>query len=137
MIKIKYLFCTILVIGYMSYQGLSQTTSNYDEDISRMVKKIRQYPNRTKDLEALKENYNLAAIVDASYWKVRNITLGYTFNETLLNQYGFQNLRVYMNITNPFVFTKYKGFDPEWAGSESRYDGPGTTTYQFGVNLKF
>ncbi|MFA6401814.1 MAG: TonB-dependent receptor [Salinivirgaceae bacterium] len=84
-----------------------------------------------------KESYNLASIVDASYWKVRNITLGYSFNETLLNQYGFQNLRVYMNITNPFVFTKYKGFDPEWAGSESRYDGPSTTTYQFGVNLKF
>ena len=84
-----------------------------------------------------KEKYNLAGIVDASYWKVRNITLGYTFNETLLNKYGFQNLRVYMNITNPFVFTKYKGFDPEWAGSESRYDGPSTTTYQFGVNLKF
>ncbi len=84
-----------------------------------------------------KESYNLAAIVDASYWKVRNITLGYTFNPTLLNQYGLQNLRVYLNIINPFVFTNYKGFDPEWAGSESRYDGPSTTTYQFGVNLKF
>ncbi|HAM99920.1 MAG TPA: SusC/RagA family TonB-linked outer membrane protein [Marinilabiliales bacterium] len=84
-----------------------------------------------------KESYNLAGIVDASYWKVRNITLGYTFNKTMLNQYGFQNLRVYMNITNPFVFTKHKGFDPEWAGAESRYDGPSTTTYQFGVNLKF
>jgi hypothetical protein len=84
-----------------------------------------------------KDNYNLAGIVDASYWKVRNITLGYTFNKTKLNKYGFQNLRIYMNITNPFVFTKYKGFDPEWAGSEDKYDGPSTITYQLGVNLKF
>ncbi len=84
-----------------------------------------------------KEVHNLAGIVDASYWKVRNITLGYTFNETLLNKYGFKNLRVYANITNPFVFSKYQGFDPEWAGSESRYDGPSTTTFQFGINLKF
>jgi hypothetical protein len=84
-----------------------------------------------------KEVHNLAGIVDASYIKVRNITLGYTFNEPLLNKYGIRNLRVYMNITNPFVFTNYKGFDPEWAGAESRYDGPSTTTYQFGLNLKF
>ncbi len=84
-----------------------------------------------------KEVHNLAGIVDASYWKVRNISLGYTFKETILDRYGFQNFRVYMNVTNPFVFTKYKGFDPEWAGAESRYDGPSTITYQFGVNLKF
>ncbi len=84
-----------------------------------------------------KEEHNLAAIVDASYWKVRNISLGYTFNKNLLNKYGIQNLRVYVNVTNPFVYSKYKGFDPEWAGSESRYDGPSTKTWQFGLNLKF
>ncbi len=84
-----------------------------------------------------KENYNLAAMVDASYWKVRNITLGYTFDKTFLDKYGLINLRLYMNVTNPFVFTKYAGFDPEWAGAQSQYDGPSTITYQFGVNLKF
>jgi hypothetical protein len=84
-----------------------------------------------------KEAHNLAAIVDASYWKVRNITLGYTFNKNFLNKYGIQSFRFYGNVTNPFVWSKYKGFDPEWAGSESRYDGPSTTTWQIGVNLKF
>ncbi|MFN8209065.1 MAG: TonB-dependent receptor [Bacteroidales bacterium] len=84
-----------------------------------------------------KEKRNLAGIVDASYWKVRNISLGYSFNKSLLSKFGFETLRVYTNITNPFVFTKYKGFDPEWAGADSKYDGPGTTTFQFGVNLKF
>jgi hypothetical protein len=80
---------------------------------------------------------NLASIVDASYWKVRNMTLGYTFNTIKLNDIGIQSFRAYINITDPFVFTKYKGFDPEWAGSESKYDGPSTTRYQFGINLKF
>jgi TonB-linked SusC/RagA family outer membrane protein len=80
---------------------------------------------------------NLGAIVDASYWKVRNIVLGYTLPKHMLNKAGIQKLRVYMNVTNPFVLTSYKGFDPEWAGAESKNDGPSTITYQFGINLNF
>lgn len=106
---------------YGEYPFFNGTTSNYGAGNSWYSK----------------ENYNLAAMVDASYWKVKNISLGYTFDEVLINKVGIQDLRLYVNITNPFVFTKYKGFDPEWAGSESRYDGPSTVTYQFGVNLKF
>jgi hypothetical protein len=84
-----------------------------------------------------KGNYNLASIIDASYWKVKFITLGYTLPKPALRKAGIENLRIYLNITNPFVFTDYKGFDPEWASSLSRNDGPSTVTYQLGVNLKF
>jgi hypothetical protein len=51
-------------------QGLGQTAPNYDENISRIVKKIHQYPNRTKDLDALKENYDLATKADLDKIKV-------------------------------------------------------------------
>jgi TonB-linked SusC/RagA family outer membrane protein len=80
---------------------------------------------------------NLGSIVDASYWKVKNIVLGYTIPKTTLNKLGIQKLRLYLNVTNPFVFTQYKGFDPEWAGAETKNDGPSTITYQFGLNLNF
>ena len=56
-----------------------------------------------------------------------------------MSKLGIENLRVYVNILNPFTFTDYKGFDPEWADA-SVTDGTGgvsTRTYQFGVNLKF
>lgn len=76
--------------------------------------------------------------VDASFLKVRNITLGYTLPKSLIAKAGIKNLRVYANVLNPFVFTDYKGFDPEWAdASMGKDNGPATTTYQFGVNLKF
>ena len=77
--------------------------------------------------------------VDNSYVKVKNITLGYTFPKVWMSKLHVSNLRVYVNILNPFTFTDYEGFDPEWASS-SIGDGSGgvsSRTYQFGVNLKF
>ncbi|HLT73251.1 MAG TPA: SusC/RagA family TonB-linked outer membrane protein, partial [Cyclobacteriaceae bacterium] len=74
---------------------------------------------------------------DASFTKIKNITLGYTFPAAKISQIGLQSLRVYANIINPFVFTDYDGFDPEWADASLGSGGISSTTYQFGVNLKF
>ena len=77
-------------------------------------------------------------VVDGSYWKVKNISLGYTFPKKLLEKTFIKSLRLYVNITNPFVWAKdYKGFDPEWAGSSLSEGGPSTVTYQFGGSIKF
>ncbi|MDE7350692.1 MAG: SusC/RagA family TonB-linked outer membrane protein, partial [Muribaculaceae bacterium] len=72
-----------------------------------------------------------------SFAKVKNITLGYNFSPNLLKAIGCQNLRLYCTITNPFVFTKYPGFDPEWAAASGKDDGPSVTSYQFGASIKF
>jgi len=78
------------------------------------------------------------AWVNASYVKVRNIMLGYTLPATLLHSWGIKQLRIYCNVLNPFTFTQYPGFDPEWANaSMGMANGPSTFTCQFGVNLKF
>lgn len=77
--------------------------------------------------------------VDNSYVKVKNITLGYTFPKKWISKFHMSHLRIYANILNPFTFTDYKGFDPEWADA-SVGDGSGgvsSRTYQIGVNLKF
>ncbi|MBN8838047.1 MAG: TonB-dependent receptor [Sphingobacteriia bacterium] len=52
---------------------------------------------------------------DGSYLRLKNISLGYTFNNLL--KYKIQSLRLYVSGTNLFVLTKYSGFDPEVAGS--------------------
>lgn len=77
------------------------------------------------------------ALVDVSYVKVKNITLGYTFSKNLLKKIGVERLRLYSTVTNPFVFTDFIGFDPEWAGANLRQDAPSTITWQIGANLKF
>ena len=76
-------------------------------------------------------------ITDASFVKVKNITLGYTFPKTFLSKFGCKHLRLYCTVTNPFVFTKYDGFDPEWADTALKNDGPSTINYQVGASIKF
>lgn len=98
------------------------------------------FPNEgTNDgLGAYKNQYDLAkAVVNGSYVKIKNITLGYTFPQNWIKTFGCKYLRLYFTVTNPFVFTKYKGFDPEWADAAEKYDGPSTVTYQIGASIKF
>lgn len=74
---------------------------------------------------------------DASFTKIKNITFGYTFPSGMLEKTRIGSLRLYTNILNPFVFTKYDGFDPEWAEASYANGGVSFVTYQFGVNVKF
>ncbi|MDE5997079.1 MAG: SusC/RagA family TonB-linked outer membrane protein, partial [Muribaculaceae bacterium] len=76
-------------------------------------------------------------VVDASFVKVKNISLGYSFDNSILKHIGCKEARIYVNITNPFVFTKYMGFDPEWATAAGKNDGPSYITYQVGASIKF
>lgn len=87
-----------------------------------------------KNTEFKSNNY-----VDASYWKIKNITLGYTFSKNLIRKIGIENLRIYANVLNPFTFTDYKGFDPEWADAaiSDGTGGPSSIAYQVGINVKF
>ena len=85
-----------------------------------------------------KDYWDIAkGISNASFLKVKNITLGYTFNKNFLNKFGCKHLRLYATVTNPFVFTSYKGFDPEWANAGVKQDGPSTINYQVGASIKF
>lgn len=74
---------------------------------------------------------------DTSFVKVKNITLGYTFPKSWMQKIHVKSLRLYVNILNPFCWTDYKGFDPEWASATLVNGGPASVTYQFGANIKF
>lgn len=72
-----------------------------------------------------------------SFVKVKNICFGYTFPKNWVSKAGMQQLRLYVNVLNPFCFTNYKGFDPEWASATLTNGGPASVTYQIGANIKF
>lgn len=101
-----------------------------------------EYPNVTaggnNGLGPQKDYWDIArCVTDASFLKVKNITLGYTFPKSIINKFGCNHLRLYATVTNPFVFTKYEGFDPEWANASLKNDAPSTVTYQIGASIKF
>jgi TonB-linked SusC/RagA family outer membrane protein len=94
---------------------------------------------------------------DASYLKVRTISLGYNFKPEWLNAIGISKLRAYFTVQNPFVlfspFNKESGMDPETntKGNENiavesdvtdrllviGTNTPTTRNYLFGINITF
>ncbi|RYF26714.1 MAG: TonB-dependent receptor [Flavobacteriales bacterium] len=55
-----------------------------------------------------------AAIEDASFLRITNVTLGYSFPKKLLERFKYiSRFRLYATVNNLYTFTKYSGFDPE------------------------
>lgn len=54
---------------------------------------------------------------DASFAKIRHITLAYNLPKSLISRANIESLSVYVMATNPFLFTNYKFLDPEAQGS--------------------
>ena len=74
---------------------------------------------------------------DVSFVRVGYITLGYTFPMSLLKPIGIKRLKLYATANNPFLFTSFKGFDPEWATQNTWGEATSTRTFLFGVKLAF
>lgn len=74
---------------------------------------------------------------DVSYVKIKNISLGYTLDSELLKILKISNLRIYVNVLDPFVFTDFDGYDPEWAASPFGVNRPASVTTQLGLSVKF
>ncbi|MGQ8335244.1 SusC/RagA family TonB-linked outer membrane protein [Sunxiuqinia sp. A32] len=79
-------------------------------------------------------------IEEGDYWKIDNITLGYTFN---LQRGIVKNLRLYLSGSNMFTISGYSGIDPEVnsigldPGLDNRDRYPSTRTFTFGFSMKF
>jgi TonB-linked SusC/RagA family outer membrane protein len=84
------------------------------------------------------------AVEDASWVKLREITLSYAVNKTLLSRFKVSGIEVYATGNNLIVSTPYKGGDPETsvygATNGQGFDyfaSPGVKSYVFGVKLAF
>ena len=51
-------------------------------------------------------------VEDASYIRLQNISIGYTFPKKWINKIFLNNARIYANIQNVYTWSKYKGLDP-------------------------
>ncbi len=130
--------------GFSSYAKILDrwTPTNTDTDIPKVSVDDRNNNRRisTRFLE------------DGSYVRVRNVTLGYTFNN-LLKTDKIKELRLYVSAQNLFTFTKYSGLDPEIQANSNDTQGynvssdlavgidwgtvPAPRTILIGMNIKF
>jgi len=98
--------------------------------------------------------YNSYYIENGDYWKIDNITLGYTLSG--INSRYIKSVRIYLSSLNTYTFTNYSGIDPEvritgpqpnsrnfvddqglQPGNDERDRYPTTRSFTMGVNLTF
>ncbi len=81
-------------------------------------------------------------VEDGSFIRFKTISLGYTLPDRLLEKAHIHALRVYVNVSNAFLITKYKGMDPEigsWNPLNAGYDSgfyPQPRVFTVGASLQ-
>ena len=84
-------------------------------------------------------------VEDASYVRLKNITLSYTVPRSIVSRIKLSNVRIYASGTNLITITKYKGYDPEvssYNGNDAQIgvdfsNYPPCKIYTFGLNVSF
>ena len=128
-------------------RGDGQLIYNWYDDINNVrianpgASQPRMSMNDPNDNDRWSDRY----IEDASFIRLKNISLGYTFPKKWVRKLSLETLRLNVNIQNLLTITKYDGYDPEVGTStqssfvagldNGRYPSP--TTYSFGINVTF
>ncbi|KAF2515684.1 SusC/RagA family TonB-linked outer membrane protein [Flavobacterium foetidum] len=144
--------------GGASYMNLlNGRRSNVDVDYWTPDNRDAEFPNPRGIRSGDNPKYmSTMGYFDASYVKIRALTLGYTIDQDFTRRLGIDKLRLYFTAQNPFVlFSPYhdkSGMDPETnslgdenqavASYQRRFSVIGTNTpttrnYLFGLNLTF
>ena len=76
-------------------------------------------------------------VEDGSYFRLKNLQIGYTFPRQWTDKFRCSRLRLYMTASNLFTITKYSGYDPEVGGGVDYGNYPQSRTFTFGLNVNF
>lgn len=102
------------LFGNFAYETQSRGFNSYREILNRWTptNTNTDIPKVSVDDRNGNRRVSTRFLEDGSYFRIRNITLGYNFKE-LLKTNAIGGLRVYLSVQNAFTFTKYPGLDPE------------------------
>ncbi|MBN2805032.1 MAG: TonB-dependent receptor [Prolixibacteraceae bacterium] len=83
-----------------------------------------------------------AVVFDGSYFRIKQMQLGYSLPTHMIKIAGIQHMRIYCSLDDFFTFTAYPGFDPEVTGSGNAMGVdkgyyPSSRKVVFGVNVTF
>ncbi|MBD1432452.1 TonB-dependent receptor [Sphingobacterium sp. DN00404] len=86
--------------------------------------------------------YSTYYIEDGSFFRLRDVTLAYTFPRETVSRLKLKNLRLFLNAQNVFTLSNNTGFTPEIGGSATSFGVDGGTypvpaVYTFGLNMNF
>ena len=81
-------------------------------------------------------------IEDGSFFRIRNIQIGYNFNKNMISQFKIEGLKLYVNVQNPKTWDRVNGFTPEFGGSATQFGVnssgyPNPRIVSFGISANF
>ena len=97
---------------------------------------------QVSDIASINRENSTYMIEDGSYFRLRNLQIGYTFGQTALSKAHIRSLRIFLNGQNLKTWKRNSGFTPEAGGSAIRFgvdDGgyPIPSIISFGINVSF
>ena len=104
------------------------------------------YPSATTPSDlATYYTFSNAMVKDGSFFKIKQIQLGYSLPKNLISKLALSSVRAYVSLEDFFTFTKYDGFDPEATSASTgvKYTGidagsyPSSRKVVLGINLSF
>jgi TonB-linked SusC/RagA family outer membrane protein len=124
---------------YSTFNTLFGRYNNLDVNYFTPAHPTNEFPRPNSNQER-PNNFNTLSYFDGSYLKIRNITLGYSMPERLMQRWQMQSLRFSVDVKQPLILApyrqKYKGIDPEDVNTIA-VDAPATWMLQFGINATF
>ena len=100
-------------------------------------------PRATSGKSINTDEFSDFLVEDASFLRIQNIQVGYTFDQSTIAKIGMEKVRVYISANNVHTFTNYQGYDPSASSGSPIGAGidkgfyPVAATYMLGLNLKF
>ena len=122
------------VVGYSYYNPL-YIGNNFSREVLRAWQKPGDITDMPRVQKEETHTLNDRALVDASYFAIKNIAIGYTFD---VERLGLQSIRVFGQADNLAVFSARKGLNPQnnFTGTTDYVYSP-NRTISAGVNLRF
>ena len=128
--------------GYSAMMHSGSFGRSYHPDILKAWRQpgdITNVPRLESGNADLVRGNSTRFLTDASFWTLRNINLGYTFNKSLLNKMGIDGLRLSVTGENLFIKSARTGLDPQYnlAGTPAGNDFNPSRIFSVGLNLTF
>lgn len=112
---------------------------SYNQSVEAM--NFWREPGQVTDVPALGEELMLGEdtswLEDASYTRLKNLTVAYDFPITLVKKWGLAGLQLHFTGRNLWTITNFSGYDPEPQSNMIKFQYPNTRQYEFGIEVSF
>ncbi|QCK15382.1 SusC/RagA family TonB-linked outer membrane protein [Mangrovivirga cuniculi] len=127
--------------GYSRFNNqlfFSENPNFVNYNLSKKMTTMWKEPGDITEIQSYlyERQFSSRDIEDASFLRLRNIRLSYTFSEKLTGKM-LKGLNIYLQGQNLYTWTNFTGFDPEDSNNIAQFEYPASKVYSIGLSAKF